>query len=68
MTVLTETELRVLELMALPLKVAAHRLEVHVNTVKLHHRNIEKKLGAANRMSACVIAAQSGYAIETMRA
>lgn len=47
MTQLTDTELRVLALMALPLKLAAHRLDVHVNTVKMHHRNIERKLGAA---------------------
>lgn len=67
MTQLTDTELRVLALMALPLKLAAHRLDVHVNTVKMHHRNIERKLGAANRMSACVIAAQSGFSIEAMR-
>ena len=67
MPLFTEAEIRALELMALPHKIAADRLDVHVSTIKLHHRNIARKLGAANRLSACVIDAQQGFPIEAMK-
>lgn len=63
---LSRAEIRVVKLIAYPVKVSAYRLGLHEGTVRFHLRSIERKLGAANRLSACVIAAQMGIEIEVI--
>lgn len=65
---LTPAERRYLPLMALPIDIAAHRLNRSVSAIKLYSVSIARKLGAGNRSGAIVIAARAGVDLEVMPA
>lgn len=60
----TAAELEVLPLIALQIKVAAHRLGRHESSIKQHTKAIASKLGAADRQGAIVIATRAGIQLE----
>lgn len=62
----TAAELEVLPLIALPIKVAAHRLGRHESSIKQHTKAIASKLGAADRQGAIVIATRAGVTLEIL--
>jgi DNA-binding CsgD family transcriptional regulator len=60
---LSEREKEILQLVATGVtnRQVAHRLDISVNTVKVHLRNIFTKLGAESRTEATMIAVQEGW-------
>ena len=62
---LTPSEQRVLELLkeGKPNKVIARELDIEETTVKVHVRRIMKKLNAANRTQAALVAQQMAEAL-----
>ena len=60
---LTERELEILQLVATGVtnREVAFRLDISVNTVKVHLRNIFTKLRAESRTEATMIAVQEGW-------
>ena len=62
---LTPSEQRVLELLRVgkPNKVIARELNIEESTVKVHVRRIMRKLNAANRTQAALVAQQMAYAV-----
>lgn len=61
---LTPAEQNAIRFMALPLSVAAFRLDRSESLVKMHWRSIASKLGARDTKGAIVLAVQAGYRLE----
>ncbi|WP_339109241.1 helix-turn-helix transcriptional regulator [Thioclava sp. GXIMD4216] len=66
-TLLSPAESRVLPLIALPYKEAAHRLNLSEPCIKMHIRQIARKLGARDRYGAIALATRFGVEIEIRR-
>jgi DNA-binding CsgD family transcriptional regulator/N-acetylneuraminic acid mutarotase len=62
---LSERETEILQLVATGItnRQVAHQLDISVNTVKVHLRNIFTKLGAESRTEATMIAVQEGWVV-----
>jgi len=62
---LSEREIEILQLVATGItnRQVAHQLDISVNTVKVHLRNIFTKLGAESRTEATMIAVQEGWVV-----
>jgi DNA-binding CsgD family transcriptional regulator len=60
---LSEREIEILQLVATGVtnRQVAHQLDISVNTVKVHLRNVFTKLGAESRTEATMIAVQEGW-------
>lgn len=63
---LTPGEARAIRFMALPISLAAHRLERSESIVKHYWRSIAAKLGAKDTKGAIVLAVRAGFHLEAL--